>query len=229
MEIPWNKGSFPPWKHNTFPPEGVIRFLTFLHYMELKPISYFRIFGATYSIANLAGVPDGDFTNVTAASGRGVRHVLQPAVYNTGDSPLLSGAARNTRLGSGPGRTRLGGCYCFCLYFAWGTWARSLRTQLSSFFYWQIQGLGLVTDPRQVPATRGSVIHLHTHPTRDALSVPQRSLWSQKGNGHIHMDYMVPWAKWLITGRWKSTSNNFQKWLGMPGWVTEFNLKEQAV
>ena len=44
MKTTWNKGSFPPWNHNTFPPEGVIRFLTFLHYMELKSISYFRIF-----------------------------------------------------------------------------------------------------------------------------------------------------------------------------------------
>lgn len=132
-----------------------------------------------------SGVPDLDLTNIPAAAGWGVsRPRCRPAVYNT---RWLSTALRSClRLGSGPGGTRLGGCYCFCLYVAWGTWARSLRTQLSSFFYWQIQGLGLVTDPRQVPATRGSVIHLHTRPTHVMYSAPQRSLWSQKGNGHIH-------------------------------------------
>lgn len=68
-----------------------------------------------------------------------------------GNSPLLSGAARNTRPGSGPRGHKAGRLLLLLPLLCLGTWARSLRTQISSFFYWQIQGLGLVTDPRQVP------------------------------------------------------------------------------
>lgn len=96
-----------------------MRFLTFLHYNGIEAHFIFQNFLEPHTVLQTWVRSPGSRLHKHHCSLRGevwaIRVASQLYIIH-GDSPLSQELLRNTRRGSGPGGTRLGGCYCFCLY-----------------------------------------------------------------------------------------------------------------
>lgn len=217
---------FPSIKSWYIFPKMVIRFIIFFHYLGLKFI-FQDFFKVPRILQNWVRIP-WFRPSKTYWSFRvwWELYVLPPSYIYDYYTQLL-GAAQSSRMSTGLGVKRLGGCCCLYLYFAWGILVMSpLWAQLSLFpnkrtWTGWLTFIGFLPPLSDSPTCPSN--------TFDFISGLQLDLLSQKGHESIYADYMVPWAKWLIQRLLKESEQGLLK-MAQHAWIVDWiQLKKNSL